>query len=105
MANSQQSVIVVAKMEGIRCADLFEELELLEHELESAIAYARAGEFVRNQVGAGEFALVMQGPDADKLFCAVSGILRRSCLVRDGAVVMRYGPPGAPQQKVGLPVH
>jgi hypothetical protein len=91
----------------------------LENEIESAISNAGVGEFDGHEFGpwvsfAGwplkvqnggvpfQATLYMYGPDADKLFAAVSPILMKSELCKGGRVLIRYGEPGAPQKEVQL---
>jgi len=97
-----QAVLVRASISTLSNDELFDELELLEAELEHAIDAAQVGEFDGNEIGEGELVLYMYGPDAEKVLEAVAPILRRSHLTRDGVVVVRDGPPGADERTIRL---
>ena len=76
----------------------------LEVAIEAAIVAANAGEFDGNEFGGGEATLYCYGPDADRLFEAVSGTLGEYG-VRDGYAVKQYGPADDPtirEVRVGL---
>ena len=73
--------------------------------MEAAINAAAVGEFDGNEFGGGECTLYMYGPDADRLYNAVVGILQGSRLSRGGHVVKRYGDPQDPgAREVKLPL-
>ena len=76
-------------------------LELL---LEGAINRAAAGELDGNEVGGGEFVIYTYGSDATRLFGAMEPVLRAEPWSPGGHIVKRYGPPGARQETVPLPV-
>lgn len=83
----------------------FDAMAMLSDALEAAINEAGVGEFDGNELGGGECKLYMYGPDADRLYAAVSPILADSRLVRGGYVVKRYGPAGDPlTQQTHLPL-
>jgi hypothetical protein len=78
------------------------------HELESRISHAIAavgGEHDGDEFGGGEVVLFTYGPDADRLFEAISGCLE-GFPIRPGAyVVKRYGranDPNAREERVPL---
>jgi hypothetical protein len=74
------------------------DLELLyelEDQLIAAVEKADAGEFDGNEMaidGSGG-TFYMYGPDADKLFDAVSPVLKATSCIRKIRIAKRYGPP------------
>lgn len=69
----------------------FDAMVELSDRMEEAIEAASVGEFDGNEVGGGECALFMYGPNADRLFDAVAPVLQGHYLARGGYVVKRYG--------------
>jgi hypothetical protein len=61
--------------------------------LEEVIEKQAVGEFDGDEFGGGTCTLYMYGPDADRLFEAVSDPLQKFSLARNGHVIKRYGPP------------
>ncbi|MET7395934.1 hypothetical protein ABZS66_20805 [Dactylosporangium sp. NPDC005572] len=57
-----------------------------------AAALDGVGEFGGNEFGGGEVALFLYGPDADRVYAAVSGLLRE-LPYRPARVRLRYGDP------------
>jgi hypothetical protein len=79
------------------------EIGQLEDKLTEVIAAQNVGEFDGNEIGVRGltgFRLVMYGDSADALYYAIEKELRASPLTRGGKTILRYGPPGAPQQVV-----
>lgn len=84
--------------------DFMEAVYELEDDLIDAIQAHKAGEFDGDELGSEECILYMYGPDADRLFEAVSNVLRASPLARGGYAIKRYGPPedGVREERVDL---
>jgi hypothetical protein len=81
------------------------EIGQLEDKLTEVIAAQNVGEFDGNEIGAEgrtDFRFVMACESADALFFAIEKELRASRLTRGGKTILRYGPPGAPEQVVTL---
>lgn len=74
----------------------------LEDKLEAEIAKNKVGEFDGNEIGRGECVLFMYGPDAKKLYDAISPVLKQSSLVKGGVVRIRFGPPGSKEDRLKL---
>ena len=68
--------------------------------LAAAIETAGVGEFDGDEFGGGECSLFMYGPDADRLFAVVHPLLAAWPVAQRGVAVRRYGPAGAPEQRV-----
>jgi hypothetical protein len=80
-------------------------LEALEDELEQAIRSAKAGEFDGNEFGGNECVLYMYGPDADRLFATVEGVLGALPPSPGSYVIKRFGAAddrGAREERVDL---
>jgi hypothetical protein len=83
----------------------FDTMVMLSDDLQAAIEAAGVGEFDGNELGGGECKLYMYGPDADRLFAAISPVLAKSAMVRGGYAVKRYGDAGDPlAQESKLPL-
>lgn len=63
----------------------------LEDRLADIIEGQQLGEFDGNEFGGGECTLYMYGSDADRMFNAISPILKATRLTAGGHVVKRYG--------------
>jgi hypothetical protein len=67
----------------------------LQERLREALAGPDAGAFAGNEFGGGEAALFLDGPDAERLYSAVEGVLR-ALPNRPARVTLRYGDPDDP---------
>jgi hypothetical protein len=74
----------------------------LEDQLIEAIAVKDAGEFDGNEVGPDGATLFAYGPDAERLYAAMEPVLNAQPLCDHARVVLRKGPPGAPQRELQL---
>jgi hypothetical protein len=97
---SEQAVIVKFQY-GL--ADLGP-LREVEHKIDNAIREAGVGEYDGEEIAVNlsDGVLYMYGPDADRLFAVVRGILESAQFLRGAVVTVRYGPPKAPQTTVTL---
>jgi len=68
--------------------------------LEQAILANDAGEFDGDEFGGNECVLYMYGPDAGRLFSAIQPVLRNWPALVGGYAIKRFGPPGAPFERV-----
>ncbi len=68
-----------------------------------AEAVAAIGEFDGHGFGDGEVVIYLYGPDAEALFRAVEPHLLSHPLGRGAMVLIRKGPPGAPEREVRIP--
>lgn len=86
----QQAVIVHLKYDAGMAARLSEVFDL-EDKLEAALIDAGLGEFDGDEFGGSEMTFFMYGPDADKIFDAISPLLRANPLAVGGYAIKRYG--------------
>lgn len=63
----------------------------LDEELEEAVNACGLGEFDGNEIGGGECAYFIYGPDADALYELVEPILRSRPIAARGFAIKRYG--------------
>jgi hypothetical protein len=68
--------------------------------LQQAILTNDAGELDGDEFGGNECVVFMYGPDADKLFSAVQPVLRDWLALVGGYAIKRFGPPGAPFERI-----
>ncbi|MCB9844685.1 MAG: hypothetical protein H6811_01680 [Phycisphaeraceae bacterium] len=74
----------------------------LEDRLASAIDAAGAGEFDGDEWGEGEAVLYMYGPDADRLWASIEGLVRGAGLAGGSYAIKRYGGPEARGERVDV---
>ncbi len=74
----------------------------LEDQLITAIEKSGAGEFDGNEFGGGVATLYMYGPNADRLWEAVSNTLFGYSAPEGSFAIKRYGKPGSPEERVPL---
>jgi hypothetical protein len=79
------------------------DLATLEDELEAALTPQRVGEVDGNEIGSGTATVYTYGPDAERLFKTIEPTLLAYPLCQGARVVIRAGPPGAPQREIRLP--
>jgi len=96
------AVLVTLKLSDAAFGDAEERdaIHALSDRLDAAIRAAGAGEFDGDEFGDGVCTLYMYGPDADRLFDAISSELRGSPLTRGGSVTKRYGAASNPAARV-----
>ena len=80
----------------------FERLQELGDELAARVEAAGAGEFDGDLIGEDLGILYLYGPDADRVWLAIEGVLRAALLPAGAYVVKRYGPPGSPETQIDL---
>ncbi len=68
--------------------------------LKQAILANDVGELDGDEFGGGECVVFMYGPDAGKLFSAIQPVLRNWPALVGGYAIKRFGPPGAPFERV-----
>jgi hypothetical protein len=74
----------------------------LEDSLQHAIEELGVGEFDGDEFGDAECSLYLYGSDANRLFEVAYPILRAFSPQRTSFVIKRFGPPGAPEQRISL---
>lgn len=75
----------------------------LSERLGEALERQRLGEYDGDEQGSTETTLFMYGADAERLFRGVEGVLTAYPLCSNARVVIRRGPPGAPERELRLP--
>jgi len=103
-SKNEQAVLVYLDGQELP-AEVYEEHDLstLEDKLAEVIESQALGEFDGNEIGPGEAVLYMYGPNAEALFAGIQETLRAYPLCRSARVVIRQGPPGAPERELRLP--
>jgi hypothetical protein len=85
----------------------FQHVFALEDSLRMAIAQARAGEYDSHYIeeDGSEGFYYMYGPDAEKLFSAISPVLEASSFMHGATVTLHFGPQkrGTPKRVIELP--
>ena len=76
------------------------DVSTLEDQLIEVIKTNQLGEYDGNEFGPEVTTLFMYGPDAERLFAAIAPVLRAYPLCSRARVVIRRGPPGAPERDV-----
>ena len=102
-AGAEHAVVVYIDGTGLSAEDYEKyDLETIEVELQGIIDASGVGEYDGNEVGEGGATLFMYGPDGERLLITVEAALRAYPLTKHARVVIRAGPPGAPQREVRL---
>jgi hypothetical protein len=96
----QQAVIVNVPLKG--ASDDFASMQELGDRLREHVEAARVGEFDGDMIGKDRAMLYLYGPDADRLWEAMEGLLRSASLPAGAYVVKQYGPPGSPETRIDL---
>jgi hypothetical protein len=100
---AEHAVVVYIDGTGLSAEDYDRyDLETIETELLGIIDANGVGEYDGNEVGERGATLFMYGPDGERLFATVESALRAYPLTAHARVVIRAGPPGAPQREVRL---
>jgi len=95
-----QAVLVNVPLQG--AAGDFADLHELGERLADRIEEAGAGEFDGDMIGKDRAVIYLYGPDADRLWHAIDGVVRAASLPVGAYVVKRYGPPGSPEARIDL---
>ncbi len=74
----------------------------LEEAIESALRRHRAGEFDSHDLRDGIWTLYLYGPDANRIFESIEGVLRAARLDPSSHAIMRFGGRGAREERVPL---
>ena len=78
------------------------DIATLEDSLIGVIKREGLGVYDGHEFGPTEVVLFMYGPDAERLFAGIELTLRGYPLCRNAKVVIRRGPPGAPERELTL---
>jgi hypothetical protein len=103
-AAGEQAVIATIKLNSgdMGSAEERQRITALEDQLSDAITRSSTGEFDGDEYGGGGCTVYMYGPSAERLFAAVSPVLKNSRAPKGSYVIKRYGKPGAKQDRVAL---
>lgn len=101
---SDQAVLVHVKLADAKFGteDERSKITVLEAGLTRDIAAAGVGEYDGNEVGGGEYTLYAYGPDARRLADVVRPTVLKASLATGSYMIIRAGPPGAPQTRETL---
>lgn len=102
---AEQAVLVY--LDGVSLPDeIYESCDTstIEDLLAPVLQDLGVGEFDGTEAGPSDTCLFLYGPDAEKLFAAIEPVLKGYPLCQGARVVIRQGPPGAPQRELRLPV-
>jgi len=103
---SEQAVILYLKLSN-RAFGSGEEASLIhsfEDKLEQSIKEKGLGEFDGDEFGEGYATLYMYSADARALYQGIAGAIEGFRPHPGSYVILRYGPPGARQEKKRLPI-
>lgn len=102
MAEAEHAVIIEMPLAGgeFGSDEERERVYALEDELAAAIDAAGVGEFDGDEFGAGAVTLFAYGPDADALFTAMEGPLRRFGPPDGSSATLWFGGPDAGEERV-----
>ena len=103
-AAEEEAVIATIKLNSgdMGSAEERQRITALEDQLSGAIKRSATGEFDGDEYGGGVCIVYMYGPSAERLFAAVSPILKKFRAPKGSYVVKRYGKPGARQDRIAL---
>ncbi len=103
-AAEEQAVIATIKLNSgdMGSAEERQGITALEDQLSEAIKRSSTGEFDGDEFGGGVCTLYMYGSSAERLFAAVSPVLKKFRAPKGSYVVKRYGKPGARQDRIAL---
>ena len=103
-AAEEQAVIATIKLNSgdMGSAEERQRITALEDQLSDAIKRSSTGEFDGDEYGGGVCTVYMYGPSAERLFAAVSPVLKKFHAPKGSYVVKRYGKPGARQDRIAL---
>ena len=76
----------------------------LEELLEKVVRQAGVGLVDGNEIGEGEFVIYIYGSDASRIVAALTPQLSSAAWPGGGYVQKRLGPPGAPEERIALPL-
>ena len=97
---------VLVHLDGTSLPDeVYQQCDLmtLSGQLGEALEQQGLGEYDGDEQGPAETTLLMYGSDAERLFGGIEAVLRAYPLCQNARVVIRRGPPGAPEREVRLP--
>ena len=103
-SDARQCVLV--HLDGTSLADdVYRQWDVmtLSGQLEEVLGRQKLGEYDGDEQGPTETTLFMYGPDAERLFNRIEPVLRVYPLCQNARVVIRRGPPGAPERELRLP--
>lgn len=85
--------------------DVYEHCDVwtISERLEAVLRQEGLGDYDGHETRRTETTLFMYGPDAERLYGGIEGVLRDYPLCRNARVVIRRGDLGAPERELRLP--
>jgi hypothetical protein len=85
--------------------DVYEQCDVwtISERIEEVLHREELGEYDGHETGPTGTTLFMYGPDAERLYDGIEGVLRDYPLCRNARVVIRRGELGAPERALRLP--
>jgi hypothetical protein len=96
----RQAVIVNVPLRGR--SDDFADLEELGEQLAECVQTAGVGELDGDLIGQDWGIIYLYGPDADRLWQSIEGLLHAARLPAGAYVVKQHGPPGSSETRIDL---
>jgi hypothetical protein len=100
--SQEQALLLHLRLPESQADDEAPIIVALEEEIESALWQHRAGEFDSHDLRDGIWTLYLYGPDADRIFESVEGVLRAARLDPSSHAVLRYGGRGTREERIPL---
>jgi len=98
----EQALLLRLRLTQSQAGDETPAIVALEEAIESALREHRAGEFEGHDLRDGVWTLYLYGPDAQRIFESVEGVVRGARLDPSSHAIMRFGERGAREERVPL---
>jgi len=100
--SQEQALLLRLRLPESQTGDETSSIVALEEAIESALRKHRTGEFEGHDLRDGVWTLYLYGPDAERIFRSVEGVLRGARLDPSSHAIMRFGGRGAREERVRL---
>lgn len=100
--SQEQALLLHLRLPESQAGDETPTIVALEEGIESALREHRCGELEGHDLRDGVWTLYLYGPDAERIFRSVEGVLRGARLDRSSHAVLRFGERGAREERVRL---
>ena len=98
----EQTLLLQLRLPEGQAGDEAPAIIALEEAIEAALRRDRSGEFDGHDLRDGVWTLYLYGPDADRTFESIEGVLRSVPLEPGSQAIMRYGGRGAREERIPL---